>query len=70
MPSDFKPLLGVGPGAYEIRVHVEGEWRVIYVAKFSDSIYVLHAFQKKTRKTRKEDLELAHRRYRQIKEHP
>jgi phage-related protein len=70
MPSDFKPLLGVGPGAYEIRVHVEGEWRVIYVAKFSDSIYVLHAFQKKTRKTRKEDLELAHRRYRQIKEQP
>jgi len=70
MPSDFKPLLGVGPGAYEIRVHVEGEWRVIYVAKFSDSIYVLHAFQKKTRKTRKEDLELAHRRYRHIKEHP
>ena len=70
MPSDFKPLLGVGPGAYEIRVHVEGEWRVIYVAKFLDSIYVLHAFQKKTRKTRKEDLELAHRRYRQIKEHP
>ena len=70
MPSDFKPLLGVGPGAYEIRVHVEGEWRVIYVAKFSDSIYVLHAFQKKTRKMRKEDLELAHRRYRQIKEQP
>jgi phage-related protein len=70
MPSDFKPLLGVGPGAYEIRVHVEGEWRVIYVAKFPDSIYVLHAFQKKTRKTRNEDLELAHRRYRQIKEHP
>jgi len=70
MPSDFKPLLGVGPGAYEIRVHVEGEWRVIYVAKFSDSIYVLHAFRKKTRKTRKEDLELAHRRYRHIKEHP
>ena len=70
MPSDFKPLLGVGPGAYEIRVHVEGEWRVIYVAKFSDSIYVLHAFQKKTRKTRKEDLELAHRRYRHTKEHP
>jgi phage-related protein len=70
MPSDFKPLLGVGPGAYEIRVHVEGEWRVIYVAKFSDRIYVLHAFQKKTRKTRKEDLELAHRRYRHIKEHP
>ena len=70
MPSDFKPLLGVGPGAYEIRVHVEGEWRVIYVAKFSDNVYVLHAFQKKTRKTRKENIELANRRYRQIKEQP
>lgn len=68
MPSDFKPLLGVGPGAYEIRVHVKGEWRVIYVAKFANNIYVLHAFQKKTRKTRREDMELAERRYRQIKE--
>jgi len=70
MPSDFKPLLGVGPGAYEIRVHMSGEWRVIYVAKFADGIYVLHAFQKKTGKTRKEDIELARRRYRQIKEQP
>ena len=43
---------------------------MIYVAKFLDNIYVHHAFQKKTRKTRKEDLELAHRRYRHIKEHP
>jgi phage-related protein len=68
MPSDFKPLLGVGPGAYEIRVQVSGEWRVIYVAKFAHGIYLLHAFQKKTRKTRKEDVELARRRYRQIKE--
>jgi len=68
MPSDFKPLLGVGPGAYEIRVHVKGEWRVIYVAKFASNIYVLHAFLKKTRKTRREDMELAERRYRQIKE--
>lgn len=68
MPSDFKPLLGVGPGAYEIRVHVKGEWRVIYVARFANNIYVLHAFQKKTRKTRREDMELAERRYRQIKE--
>jgi len=66
MPSDFKPMLAVGPGAYEIRVHALGEWRVIYVAKFADAVYVLHAFQKKTQKTRKEDIELAARRYRQI----
>ena len=66
MPSDFKPILAVGPGAYEIRVRVLGEWRVIYVARFEQAIYVLHAFQKKTPKTRKEDVELAARRYKQI----
>jgi predicted XRE-type DNA-binding protein len=66
MPSDFKPMLNVGAGAYEIRLHVLGEWRVIYVAKFDNAVYVLHAFQKKTQKTRKEDIELAARRYRQI----
>ncbi len=66
MPSDFKPLIEVGPGAYEIRLHVAGEWRVIFVARFAAAIYVLHAFPKKTRKTRKEDIDLARRRYRQI----
>ncbi len=65
-PSDWKPMYAVGAGVREIRVHVLGEWRVIYVAKFSDAIYVLHAFQKKTQKTRSEDIELAQRRYRQI----
>ncbi len=39
---------------------------MIYVAKLADAIYVLHAFQKKTQKTRREDVELARRRYRQI----
>lgn len=48
MPDDFKPMPAVGAGAYEIRIHVEGEWRVLYVAKFEDAVYVLHAFQKKT----------------------
>lgn len=66
MPSDFKPLLEVGPGAYEIRVHVVGEWRVIFVARFAAAVYVLHAFAKKTRKTPKSDIELARRRYKQI----
>lgn len=67
-PSDFKPMPAVGAGAFEIRVHVLGEWRVIYVAKFKNTVYVLHAFHKKTQKTRKEDIELAARRYRQIGE--
>jgi phage-related protein len=66
MPSDFNPMPAVGSGAYEIRVHLLGEWRVIYIAKFEEVVYVLHAFQKKTQSTRKEDIELARRRYRQI----
>lgn len=53
MPSDWKPMPNVGAGAYELRVHVLGEWRVIYVARFDDAVYVLHAFQKKTQRTRK-----------------
>ncbi len=65
-PSDFKPMPGVGVGAYEIRVHILGQWRVIYVAKFAEAVYVLHAFQKKTQKTRQEDIDLAARRYKLI----
>jgi len=65
-PSDWKPMANVGPGVYEIRVHVLGEWRVIYVAKFAEAVYVLHAFQKKTQRTRRQDIELARRRYQGI----
>ncbi len=68
MPADWKPMLNVGAGACEIRVHALGEWRVIYVAKFADAVYVLHAFQKKTQQTRKEDIALASARYKQLKE--
>lgn len=68
MPSDWKPMLNVGAGAYEIRVHVLGEWRVIYVAKFADTVYVLHVFHKKTQQTRKEDIDLATARYKHLKE--
>jgi phage-related protein len=50
MPSDWKPMKEVGSGAMEIRIHKEGEWRVIYVAKFEKAVYVLHAFEKKTQK--------------------
>ena len=66
MPSDFKSMPVIGSGVFEMRVHLLGEWRVIYIAKFDDVVYVLHAFQKKTQATRKEDIELARRRYRQL----
>jgi len=65
-PSDWKPMNQVGAGVCEIRIHVLGEWRVLYVAKFAEVVYVLHAFQKKTQKTRREDIELVRARYRKI----
>ena len=58
-------MVTVGQGVYELRIHVQGEWRVIYVAKMADAVYVLHAFQKKTQKTARADIEIAARRYRQ-----
>ena len=66
-PSDWKPMPVIGPGVNEIRIHVLGEWRVIYVAKFHDAVYVLHAFHKKTRKTNQRDIDLARQRYSQIR---
>jgi phage-related protein len=65
-PSDRKPRQGIGPGVNEIRIHVLGEWRFIYVDKLHDAVYVLHAFQKKTRRTSRQDTDLARKRYRQI----
>jgi phage-related protein len=66
MPEDFKPMPNVGQGVYEIRVNVQGAWRVLYISRLEDAIYVLHCFQKKTQKTRKEDIDLAQKRYKDI----
>src|SRR5436190_23937430 len=66
-PSDFKAMPDVGPGVHEIRVRDQaGSFRVIYVAKFEEAIYVLHAFQKKTPRTSRVDIDVAKRRYRLI----
>jgi len=57
----------VGQGVKEIRVRdAVGIFRVVYVAKFADAVYVLHCFQKKTEKTSKSDLDLASTRYRDL----
>ncbi len=66
-PSDWKPMSNVGRGVREIRMHHEGQYRLIYVAKFDDAVYILHAFRKKTQKTRKQDIEIARRRFREIR---
>ena len=66
-PADWKPMPSVGLGVNEIRVREDGgAFRVIYIAKFSEAVYVLHAFQKKTHKTSKQDIELARRRFREL----
>jgi phage-related protein len=62
LPSDWKPMTTVGSGVYEIRIHTEVEHRVLYIAKFSEGIYVLHAFEKKTQRTRQHDLDVAKKR--------
>jgi len=67
-PSDWKPMPTVGRGVREIRIHYRGQYRVIYVSKIDEAVYVLHAFQKKTQKTRKQDIEIARRRIKLLKE--
>ena len=62
-PTDFRPIPSVASGVYEIRIHVHGAYRVFYVAKFEEAIYVLHTFQKKTQKTAKHDIEIGRQRY-------
>jgi phage-related protein len=66
-PSDWKAMPAIGAGVREIRIRdAIGAYRVIYVATFGDAIHVLHAFQKKTQKTARRDLELAAARLRQL----
>jgi phage-related protein len=65
-PSDWKPMPTVGLGVREIRIRIDGAFRVFYVAQFVDSVYVIHAFQKKSQKTAKTDLELARARFKHL----
>ena len=65
-PDDWRPMPSIGAGVREIRVRERaGAFRVIYVATFADVVYVLHAFQKKTRQTAKRDVDLAASRLRE-----
>ena len=65
-PLDWKPMEIVGSGTKEIRIRIETGYRVLYVAKFNDAVYVLHAFVKKTQKTSKKDIDLAAGRYKAL----
>jgi phage-related protein len=65
-PEDWKPMPSIGIGVKEIRVRENGAYRLIYVAKFSEAIYVLHAFEKTAQKTPKPAIELARTRFRAL----
>ena len=65
--DDFKPMPSIGKGAEEIRVRSEsGSFRVIYVARLAEAIYVLHAFAKKTEATAMRHIEVAKKRYAEL----
>ncbi len=65
-PAHWKPMKTVGSGVNELRLKQGDQYRVLYVAKFDEAVYVLHAFKKKTQKTAKKDLDLASARYRSL----
>jgi len=65
-PTSWKPMPSIGIGVNEIRVRSAGAFRVIYIARFPEAVYVLHAFQKKSRKTAQTDMVLARLRLRAV----
>lgn len=66
-PNDWKPMNTIGRGVREIRVQdASGAFRVVYVAKFEQAVFVLHCFQKKSARTSREDLALASDRYKDL----
>lgn len=67
-PSDWKPMSTVGRGVREIRISSDGQFRVLYWVSHDDAVYVLHAFPKKSRKTRRQDIELARQRLKAIRQ--
>lgn len=68
-PDDWKPMATIGAGVREIRIRdAAGAFRVVYLAKLADAVYVLHAFQKKTRTTSPQDIALARKRYKDLME--
>ncbi len=66
-PDDSKPTPSIGAGVKEIPIWDEaGTFRVIYLAKLADAVYVLHCFQKKTQETSQKDIKLARKRYKEL----
>jgi phage-related protein len=56
----------VGKGVEEIRIRTDDAYRIFYVARFEEAVYVLHVFQKQTQKTARSDIEIGQQRYKQM----
>ena len=65
-PTDWKSMVSVGAGVEEIRVHTAHEHRVFYIARFEEGVYVLHGFEKRSRKTPAREIEVARDRLRDV----
>ncbi len=65
-PNDFKYMATVGTGVYELRIKADRQYRIFYVAKFEEALYILHAFVKKTQETPQKDIELGATRYKAL----
>lgn len=61
-PLDWKPFPTIGPGVCEIRIRLDMQYRVIYSTRHKNRLHILHAFVKKTQKTRAADIDMARRR--------
>ncbi|MCL2457742.1 MAG: type II toxin-antitoxin system RelE/ParE family toxin [Desulfobulbus sp.] len=66
-PQNWKPIRQVGPGVREIRIREDGQFRVFYVTNVGNALCVLHAFQKKTRKTTPSDITMGQELLKQIR---
>lgn len=67
-PSDYRPLTSIGPGVFELRDQDERAWyRVVYLSRINDVIYVLHCFEKKSREMPRKDFEKAKQRLKAVK---
>ena len=60
--------MNTAPGVKELRLWDDsGTYGVVFVAKFEEAVYVLHAFQKKTQATSLKDLKLVRQRYEEVR---
>lgn len=67
-PDNWSPMRAVGVGVNEIRIQIGDDFRVFYIAKFSDRIYVLHAFEKKSQETKDHDIRLGKQRLAEVQQ--